>query len=42
MGKVKLKEVETAQGRIIDIIKNLEEAGEISLNMRGGPEEVYV
>lgn len=42
MGMVKLKEVEGAQARIIDIIKSLEEAGEISLNMRGGPEEVYV
>jgi flagellar motor switch protein FliG len=42
MGMVKLKEVETAQARIIDIIKALEEQGEISLNLRGGPEEVYV
>lgn len=42
MGMVKLKEVEAAQARIIDIIKNLEEQGEISLNLRGGPEEVYV
>lgn len=42
MGMVKLKEVEGAQARIIDIIKGLEEQGEISLNMRGGPEEVYV
>ncbi|MBI1938187.1 MAG: flagellar motor switch protein FliG [Ignavibacteriales bacterium] len=42
MGMVKLKEVEAAQAKIIDIIKALEEAGEISLNLRGGPEEVYV
>lgn len=42
MGLVKLKEVEGAQAKIIDVIKGLEEAGEISLNMRGGPEEVYV
>ncbi len=42
MGMVKLKEVETAQARIIDIIKSLEEQGEISLNLRGGPEEIYV
>ncbi|MEW6701356.1 MAG: flagellar motor switch protein FliG [Bacteroidota bacterium] len=42
MGMVKLKEVEAAQARIIDVIKNLEEQGEISLNMRGGPEEIYV
>lgn len=42
MGMVKLKEVEAAQAKIIDVIKALEEAGEISLNLRGGPEEVYV
>ncbi|MDQ7817304.1 MAG: flagellar motor switch protein FliG [Melioribacteraceae bacterium] len=42
MGMVKLKEVEDAQARIIDVIKALEEAGQISLNLRGGPEEVYV
>ncbi len=42
MGMVKLKEVEAAQARIIDAIKALEEQGEISLNLRGGPEEVYV
>lgn len=42
MGMVKLKEVETSQAKIIDVIKALEEQGEISLNLRGGPEEVYV
>jgi flagellar motor switch protein FliG len=42
MGMVKLKEVETAQGKIIDIVKTLEEQGEISLNIRGGSEDVYV
>ncbi|HRI45509.1 MAG: flagellar motor switch protein FliG [Ignavibacteriaceae bacterium] len=42
MGMVKLKEVEGAQARIIDILKNLEESGEISLNLRGSQEEVYV
>jgi flagellar motor switch protein FliG len=42
MGMVKLKEVETAQGKIIDIVKSLEEQGEISLNIRGGSEDVYV
>jgi len=42
MGMVKLKEVESAQARIIEIVKNLEEAGEISLNLRGSMEEVYV
>ena len=42
MGMVKLKEVEAAQARIIDIVKTLEENGEIALNMRGNMEEVYV
>jgi len=42
MGKVKLKEVESAQARIIDVIKNLEESGEIALNIRGGNEDMYV
>lgn len=42
MGMVKLKEVEAAQAKIIDIVKSLEEAGEISLNLRGNKEEVYV
>lgn len=42
MGMVKLKEVESAQARIIDIVKSLEESGEISLNLRGGTDEIYV
>jgi flagellar motor switch protein FliG len=42
MGMVKLKEVETAQAKIIDVVKSLEDRGEIGLNMRGGAEEVYV
>ncbi len=42
MGMVKLKEVEGAQAKIIDTIKAIEETGEITLNMRGSAEEVYV
>ena len=42
MGMVKLKEVEAAQARIIDTVKALEDSGEISLNIRGMLEEVYV
>ncbi len=42
MGMVKLKEVEAAQARIIDVVKQLEESGDISLNIQGGSEEVYV
>lgn len=42
MGMVKLKEVEAAQARIIDVVKSLEEAGEISLNLKGNSEDIYV
>jgi flagellar motor switch protein FliG len=42
MGMVKLKEVEAAQAKIIDAIKNLEDNGEISLNIRGSKDDVYV
>jgi flagellar motor switch protein FliG len=42
MGMVKLKDVEAAQARVIDIIKVLEDGGEISINLRGGNEEIYV
>ncbi len=42
MGMVKLKEVEGAQAKIIDLVKALEESGEIALNMRGGSDEIYV
>ena len=42
MGLVKLKEVEGAQARIVDVIKRLEEEGEISVSLGGGSEEVYV
>ena len=43
MGPVKLKEVEAAQGRIVDQIKQLEEKEEVTISFRGGgSEEVYV
>lgn len=43
MGPVKLKEVEAAQGRIVDQIKTLEEQEEITIAFPGGGgEEVYV
>lgn len=42
MGMVKLKEVEAAQAKIIDLVKSLEETGEITVNMRGNNEDVYV
>ncbi|MBZ0182655.1 MAG: flagellar motor switch protein FliG [Melioribacteraceae bacterium] len=42
MGPVRLKEVEGAQARIVEVIKMLEEQEEITINFRGGSEEVYV
>ena len=42
MGPTRLKEVETAQARIVDTIKMLEEREVITINFRGGTEEVYV
>lgn len=42
LGMIKLKEVELIQAKIVAVVKSLEESGEISLNMRGGSEEVYV
>lgn len=42
MGPIRLKEVESAQAKIVDVIKALEENEEISLNLRGGADEVYV
>ncbi|MER3522566.1 MAG: flagellar motor switch protein FliG [Ignavibacteria bacterium] len=42
MGPVRLKEVEAAQARIVAIVKQLEEAGEIIIAGRGGSEELVV
>ncbi len=42
MGPVRLKEVETAQTRIVEIVKQLEDSGEIVVAGRGGKEEVFV
>lgn len=42
MGPVRLKEVEAAQARIVAIVKQLEEAGEIIIVGRGGTEELVV
>lgn len=41
MGMVRLKEVEAAQAKIIDVIKNLEESGEISIG-GSNKEDMYV
>jgi flagellar motor switch protein FliG len=42
MGPVRLKEVETAQTRILEIVKQLEEQGEVVIAGRGGKEDVVV
>ena len=42
MGPVRLSEVETAQQKIADVVRRLEEAGELIIQGRGGEEEVVV
>jgi flagellar motor switch protein FliG len=42
MGPVRLKEVEGAQTRIVEVVKQLEDQGEIVIAGRGGSEEVFV
>jgi flagellar motor switch protein FliG len=42
MGPVRLKEVEASQTRIVEIVKQLEDQGEIVIAGRGGSEEVFV
>ena len=42
MGPVRLSEVETAQQKIADVVRRLEEAGELIIQGRGGEEEVIV
>jgi flagellar motor switch protein FliG len=42
MGPVRLKEVEEAQTRVVEVVKQLEEQGEIVVAGRGGTEEVFV
>ena len=41
MGPVRLREVEDAQQRIVNVIRELEESGEIVI-ARGGEDEVVV
>ena len=42
MGPVRLKDVEAAQTRIVEVVKQLEEQGEIVVAGRGGTEEIFV
>lgn len=42
MGPVKLKDVEASQQRIVDVVRRLEDDGEIVISGRGGDDEVVV
>ncbi len=42
MGPVKLKDVEASQQRIVDVVRRLEDDGEIVISGRGGEDEVVV
>jgi flagellar motor switch protein FliG len=42
MGPVRVSDVEAAQQRIVDIVRRLEESGEIVIAGRGGQEELVV
>lgn len=42
MGPVRVTDVEAAQQRVVDIVRRLEDAGEIVIQGRGGEEEVIV
>jgi flagellar motor switch protein FliG len=42
MGPVKLKDVEAAQQRIVDVVRRLEDDGEIVISGRGGEDEIVV
>jgi len=42
MGPVKVSDVESAQQRVVDIVRRLEEAGEVVIEGRGGESELLV
>jgi flagellar motor switch protein FliG len=42
MGPVRVSDVESAQQRIVDVVRRLEEAGEVIISGRGGEEEIVV
>jgi flagellar motor switch protein FliG len=42
MGPVRVSDVETAQQRIVDIVRRLEEAGDVMIEGRGGDGEMVV
>jgi flagellar motor switch protein FliG len=42
MGPVKLRDVEECQQKIVDVVRRLEDSGEIVLSGRGGDDEIVV
>jgi len=42
MGPVRISDVEAAQQKIVDVVRRLEEAGELIITGRGGEEEIVV
>ena len=42
MGPVRVSDVEAAQQKIVDVVRRLEDAGEIIIAGRGGEEELVV
>jgi len=42
MGPVRLSDVEAAQQRIVDVVRRLEEAGEIIISGRGADKDLIV
>jgi len=42
MGPVKISDVETAQQRVVDIVRRLEDAGEVVVEGRGGESDILV
>jgi flagellar motor switch protein FliG len=42
MGPVRVSDVEAAQQKIVDVVRRLEDAGEIIISGRGGEKEMIV
>jgi len=42
MGPIRLKDVEEVQQRIVDVVRRLEEDGEIIISGRGGEDDIVV
>jgi flagellar motor switch protein FliG len=42
MGPVRLADVEAAQQRIVDVVRRLEDAGEVIIQGRGGESDIVV